>query len=92
MNTESAKGIRRFDLNDLLDNGAKGDFFIGENKQTIWIHIPGSGLICLPIKVGEKVTEHWQWDGNEDAPTIMPSIHVLEHWHGWMKNGELVSC
>jgi len=49
-------------------------------------------LIRLPIKVGEKVAEHWQWDGNEDAPTITPSIHVLEHWHGWMKNGELVSC
>jgi hypothetical protein len=44
----------------------------------------------------------WQWDGNREAPTLTPSINILqmneagkqvgEHWHGWLRNGEFVSC
>lgn len=35
------------------------------------------------------------WDitgtGFEDV-TLSPSIHHVGHWHGWLRNGELVSC
>lgn len=30
----------------------------------------------------------WIWDGNRDAPTLSPSVHHIDHWHGWLKNGE----
>jgi len=29
----------------------------------------------------------WEWDGNLDAPTLLPSVHRVGHWHGWLKNG-----
>lgn len=38
---------------------------------------------------GERV---WGWDGNEDYPTLWPSIHWLGHWHGFLTAGRLVSC
>ena len=34
----------------------------------------------------------WGWDGNEDAPTLTPSIHAVGAWHGWVQNGELVEA
>lgn len=32
----------------------------------------------------------WTWDGNQDAPTLAPSIQRTEGcmWHGWLQNGE----
>lgn len=34
----------------------------------------------------------WEWDGNRDAPTLSPSVDHVGHWHGWLRNGEWVSC
>ena len=34
----------------------------------------------------------WGWDGNEDKPTLTPSIHSPGVWHGWLTAGRLVSC
>lgn len=45
----------------------------------------------------------WGWDGNENAPTLTPSILIYqmeegtgrrigEHWHGFLTNGEFRSC
>lgn len=33
----------------------------------------------------------WRWDGDEAAPTIEPSIHVVGEWHGYMRAGRLES-
>lgn len=44
----------------------------------------------------------WQWDGNEELPTLSPSINILqldqagnrtgEHWHGYLTAGVFKSC
>lgn len=31
----------------------------------------------------------WEWDGNEDAPTLSPSLHAVGIWHGFVKGGIL---
>lgn len=46
-----------------------------------------SGLNFKPLP-----SPSWQWDGNEDAPTLTPSVHSLEedgstHWHGYLRAG-----
>lgn len=33
------------------------------------------------------VAATWQWDGNREAPTLHPSIHHVDHWHGWLRAG-----
>lgn len=47
----------------------------------------------LPVvKGGNTPGKHWGWDGNEDIPTLTPSIHCLGHWHGWVRSGALVEA
>ena len=47
---------------------------------------------------GENVTsnKYWGWDGNEEHPTLSPSIacgpEEERDWHGYMRAGQLVSC
>ena len=31
------------------------------------------------------------WDGNEEKPTLQPSIHIPGGWHGWVKEGNLIT-
>ncbi|HTJ56689.1 MAG TPA: DUF6527 family protein [Devosiaceae bacterium] len=34
----------------------------------------------------------WDWDGNREQPTLLPSVHRVGHWHGWLQGGVWTSC
>ena len=34
----------------------------------------------------------WSWNGDEDKPTLSPSLHWVGVWHGFVRNGELVEA
>jgi hypothetical protein len=61
---------------------------------------PAGMIYCCPCGCGATgalrfrpaVSPSWQWDGNEDAPTLSPSVHHVGHWHGWLRNGVWESC
>lgn len=56
-------------------------------------HMPDRGHVGhVPITTGEKQAQCWLWDGNREAPTISPSIDIVGVWHGFIRNGELVSA
>lgn len=46
-------------------------------------------IVTIPIKTGEKRGFVWEWDGNDTAPTVKPSIRRLGgcKWHGWLTAG-----
>ena len=72
-----------------------GDFGFDEQRKHIYIWLPGtSGPTALQIRrEGDNgVARIWGWDGNEDKPTLTPSIHWVGTWHGFMRAGKLVSC
>lgn len=54
--------------------------------------------IWLPLRLtnarANEERPEWQWDGNEAAPTLTPSIRRLERcrWHGYLTNGQWSSC
>jgi len=71
-----------------------GDFgwagYEGHPFQGMLFSCPGCGEIgyCPLEGPGDK----WGWDGNEDAPTLTPSIHSAPDkggcgWHGFMTAG-----
>jgi hypothetical protein len=71
-----------------------GDFWFVVNGQE---KIVGMGFDC-PCGCGErgmvlfyKLDNHdaWKWDGNEDKPTLTPSIqrNTSCRWHGFMTKG-----
>ena len=53
----------------------------------------GSEVIPWPVVEGSTPAESiWGWDGNLDSPTLEPSLHWIDKWHGFMRSGRLVSC
>lgn len=46
----------------------------------------------LPIDKSVKRPQAWKWDGNIERPTLTPSINHINHWHGYLTNGEFVEC
>lgn len=105
-NKQSASLIRRIPTEEFCSGPQQpGDFCwdfdherLGGNRDdaelTLYICLPGKTR-WTPIHVkrgapgGDRV---WGWDGNEASPTIEPSIHWVGHWHGFLRNGVLVSC
>lgn len=89
----------RLAKDDFDDINALGDFHINERGDTFHAAIPsktGKGwtFISLRIARNEKPAESpsWEWDGNREKPTLTPSIHTHGHWHGWVRNGEMVEA
>ena len=76
-----------------------GDWYIrdmgdGREKHMI-VKLPGQASICsLLLGDGTPASVHpsWKWNGRDDKPSLLPSVNVVGLWHGWIKDGELVSC
>lgn len=97
------------DAEALLKN--PGDFFwirdaAGEPTH-ICLAIPGDqggSVVPIPVVRGPQTDQpfRWGWDGNEESPTLTPSIwrnqstaehpNVPNEWHGMLESGRLRSC
>lgn len=90
MNTQSIE-CRKVKFGEMAQ---EGDFTFSDDFETIYVWLPGvKGSDALRIKKGNPGGERvWGWDGNENSPTLTPSIHAPGQWHGYMRSGKLVSC
>lgn len=97
MNTESCDMIRHTDVESCL-GGPPGSFFfdISETGQKrLWFVLPNgeSGVINIrPVVAGQEAHPSWGFDGNEDKPSLLPSVHCVGRWHGWFRTGRMESC
>lgn len=83
----------------LREELAVGEFYIrhGEGgKVYLVVHLPGQGQgTTWPLKKVADVagpvsgSGHgpWNWDGDEDQPTIKPSLWHIGVWHGFIEKG-----
>lgn len=90
MNTESIDG-RKVPFGKMEK---PGDFSFNHDFTWLYVWLPGfDHPDSIQIQKGQPGGSRvWGWDGNEDKPTITPSIHAPNQWHGHMKAGRLVSC
>jgi hypothetical protein len=90
MNTESIQ-TQRVNSGDMV---AAGDFSFDEDFTHLYIILPGEKHPeAIPIlRGGASGSRVWAWDGNEEKPTINPSIHLVGCWHGYLRAGKLESC
>ena len=71
----------------------------------LWVMMPykhASGATpvhCLRLHLkseSKPPKPSWQWDGNEDTPTLTPSIRCgpegHTHWHGYITAGRIEAC
>jgi len=95
MNTESVNCRRVADYDSVE---GPGDFYFkpvqGMNGETcLYVMLPGRTFICIGVARGPSTAPKvWGWDGNEDTPTLTPSIHAIDHWQGFLTAGRLQSC
>lgn len=71
-----------------------GDFFwwIQDGRRTLVLAIPTTRGWCAShwsIDYANDCGAKWSWDGNEDAPTLSPSLHARGIWHGKIRAGVL---
>lgn len=71
-----------------------GDFSFSEDFDCIYLWMPGMpGPDAIHIQRGQPGGDRvWGWDGDEDRPTLTPSLHVPGCWHGYLQSGRLQSC
>lgn len=101
MNTES------FDLvpveNDArVVQGGPGAWcwkFNEAGRRFLCCKLPSGSVAVLPVQRGGE-DSGWHWDGDEQRPTLSPSILQRDDeptpgrvgWHGFLQAGRLVSC
>jgi hypothetical protein len=96
MNTDSCDMIRVAD-DDAVHEGVPGSFCVetlASGQRVMWHKLPdgNGGLLRLrPVVSGEQHPS-WEWDGNEEKPTLTPSVHLPGRWHGWFRAGRMISC
>jgi hypothetical protein len=93
--------MKRVDDSSSIDNVGEFTWTEVAGIRHILFAIPDPKPHCLddyvmnqlPVRLGENTPgKSWVWDGNEDAPTLTPSVHCLGHWHGWVRAGALVEA
>ena len=102
---------RVVNMNQLWDCGVGAFLWtntphLGTDFRTLLLLVPdrmyGNAkglLVTLYIRNWKNLTPVpgplWDWDGNEDRPTLAPSIvaHPIDvrAWHGYLQQGELIS-
>lgn len=84
------------DDRQVRDAVQKGDFEITTDEKTsqrwFWFKCPGScgqvsAIALRPVVDLQPGRHSWDFDGNEEAPTLHPSINHVGCWHGWLRSG-----
>lgn len=58
----------------------------------LYMVLPSDTICIIPIRRGNETKGAWAWDGNEQAPTLSPSVWQKGCWHGWIRAGRMESC
>ena len=104
-NRESVDCVVVADHDAACAHGAGAVYFV-RNEAGQGTHV-GVVLPCdtdpvAPREIPVDGSRGWRWDGNLEKPSMEPSIlasitwgpdrQYIELWHGFMRNGRLVSC
>lgn len=59
-------------------------------QRRFWFVCPGcktiASIALRPVVDGSA--QSWDFDGNMEAPTLLPSVNHVGCWHGWLRAGE----
>lgn len=68
-----------------------GAFFFASDKRTVFAILPNTTIVHS-INLGSSPDRPiWKWNGDEENPTLIPSL-LLPEWHGFLTNGQFVTC
>lgn len=83
---------------EVIQHGVGGYLIDRSNPQRpyIFIFLPHdtipSALRLYPVQREGGDQSWWQLSGPDERPTLSPSIHAPDQWHGYLRDGQLVEC
>lgn len=94
------RAIHFEDRDELRRKKLPGSFWLSQPEddgtQFFWYICPsGSGdLLVIMVGNGFKPDEapSWKWNGSWTEPTLSPSVHYRDHYHGWLQDGYWKEC
>ncbi len=99
LNTESCDMRHRAERPESVWDLAIGEYYFGidgQGQRFFTGMLPGQTVCIIPLRpvitAGLNGGRYWDWDGNEDKPTLTPSINAVGSWHGWVRAGRMASC
>lgn len=93
--------MKRVEREGDIDNAGEFAWELRDGVRYLSVALPrpsvseptGYLMNCLPVAKGDNVPGvHWGWDGDEEQPTLTPSVHCTGHWHGWIRRGWMVEA
>lgn len=69
-----------------------------DDESHLFVMLPGTGRHLDAIAVtrdqqrAQAESRVWLLTGERSKPTLHPSLHVPGCWHGWLRDGQLISC
>ena len=88
------------DKNKFHDERIAGSFYVtdpdSDKEQSFWYCCPCGCKQIGPLTIGNgfkpDFSPSWKWNGSLDKPNLEPSVHHLNHWHGYLTDGVWISC
>ncbi len=73
-----------------------GSFFVtlpdANSERGFWYRCPCGCGRQGRLAVGENFKPSdgpsWNWNGSTERPTLRPSMNHVDHWHGFLTDGE----
>ncbi|AKU43413.1 hypothetical protein CPT_Sansa9 [Caulobacter phage Sansa] len=106
--------VRAIRVSDLDETSRPGEFMWlsqSGHPEAGWVMLnfmcpcgcgrEGGVTIDTPFTSKQGETPRWWWDGNEERPTLKPSIDwrlpdgqggTVSHWHGYLTEGIFAPC
>ena len=71
-----------------------GAFCFDKSYTTMFLWLPNdTGPSGIRVGIADQPGQPaWTLTGTENAPTLSPSLNAPGIWHGYLLNGEFVSC
>lgn len=96
MHTNTVPAVK---VDSMMDSNNGGEYKFASNQSGERVGLthrcPGCKTIAtlfFGVSDVPNGIHRWQHDGNDDLPTLTPSIHHQGCWHGWLTKGVFKSC
>ena len=89
-----------FDKDEFHARRQAGSFYLGDQDTdgeiSFWYCCPCGcervGLLTVGNGFKPEDGPSWSWNGSDEKATLLPSVHHVGHWHGWLTDGIWISC
>lgn len=90
------RAIQFVELEDMRKSALPGSFHLQPRQmrglfEFLYICPCGCGIEGrLLVGEGQKPggdRPSWNWNGSKTEPTLKPSVHHVDHWHGFLRSG-----